>query len=70
MKNKDFILLLKYGAIAGNVLFVLWVTFNAIDSGFAGTVYEKISYVTLMALLITNCVLLIRSFKAETTATN
>ena len=70
MKNKDFILLLKYGAIAGNVLFVLWVTFNAIDSGFAGTVYEKISYVTLMALLITNCVLLIRSFKAEAITQN
>ncbi|HEY8782602.1 MAG TPA: hypothetical protein VIM16_13340 [Mucilaginibacter sp.] len=59
------ITLLKYGAIAGNILFVLWVTYNAIDSGFSGTTYEKISYVALMALLITNCVLLIRSFKAD-----
>jgi hypothetical protein len=60
------ITLLKYGAIAGNILFVLWVTHNAIDSGFSGTIYEKISCVVLMALLITNCFLLIRSFKAET----
>jgi len=64
------ITLLKYGAIAGNILFVLWVTFNAIDSGFSGTVYEKISYVALMALLVTNCFLLIRSFKAETVSYN
>jgi hypothetical protein len=62
--------LLKYGAIAGNILFVLWVTFNAIDSDFSGTIYEKISYVTLMGLLLTNCVLLIRSFKAETVIHN
>ena len=61
----ELISLLKYGAICGNVLFVLWVTYNAVDSGFSGTDYEKISYVALMALLLTNCVLLIRSFKAE-----
>ena len=60
-----FISTLKYGAIAGNVLFILWVTYNAIDENFSGTVYEKISYVALMALLLTNCFLLIRSFKAE-----
>jgi hypothetical protein len=65
-----FITLLKYGAIAGNILFVFWVTFNAIDSGFSGTIYEKISYVVLMALLVTNCFLLIRSFKAETVSYN
>jgi len=58
---------LKSGAIAGNVLFILWVSFNAIKEHFSGTVYEKISYVALMALLITNCVLIIRSFKAEKT---
>jgi len=60
-----FVPTLKYGAIAGNVLFILWVTYNAIDDNFNGTIYEKISYVALMALLLTNCFLLIRSFKAE-----
>jgi hypothetical protein len=63
----SFILLLKSGAIAGNVLFILWVSFNALKEHFAGTVYEKISYVALMGLLITNCFLLIRSFTTETT---
>ena len=60
-----FVPTLKYGAIGGNVLFILWVTYNAIDDNFNGTIYEKISYVALMALLLTNCFLLIRSFKAE-----
>jgi len=60
-----FLLLLKSGAIAGNVLFILWVSFNALKEHFSGTLYEKISYVALMALLITNCFLLIRSFKIE-----
>jgi hypothetical protein len=64
------ITLLKYCAIAGNILFVLWVTHNAIDSGFSGTIYEKISYVVLMTLLVTNCFLLIRSFKAEIVSHN
>ncbi|HZY37609.1 MAG TPA: hypothetical protein VFE53_13220 [Mucilaginibacter sp.] len=64
MKNQ-FILLLKSGAIAGNALFILWMTYNAIDEQFSGTVPEKISYITLVALLITNSLLLIRSFKAE-----
>ncbi len=60
-----FVPLLKSGAIAGNALFILWVTYNAIDDRFSGTVPEKISYITLMALLVTNCLLLIRSFKVE-----
>ena len=29
--------LFKYLAIAGNVLFILWVTYNGIDEGFRGT---------------------------------
>ena len=61
-----FILFLKSGAIAGNLLFILWVSFNAIKEHFSGTIYEKISYVALTALLITNCFLLIRSVMSET----
>jgi hypothetical protein len=38
-----FISTLKYGAIAGNILFILWVTYNAVDDNFSGTIYEKIS---------------------------
>lgn len=61
----SIILLLKAGAIAGNLLFILWVSFNAIKEHFSGTIYEKISYVALMGLLVTNCFLVIRSFKTK-----
>jgi hypothetical protein len=66
MKTSPFISLLKAGAIAGNPLIMLWVTCNAIDDGFSSTIYEKVSYVALMALLLTNCILIYRAFKLET----
>ena len=63
METKQLISLLRYGAIGGNVLFILWVSYNAIDEGFRGTLPEKFSYVGLMGLLLTNCFLLITKFK-------
>jgi hypothetical protein len=59
MKNQNLMLLLKYTAIAGNVLFVLWVSFNAIKEGFSGTLPEKLSYVGLMGLLTINSFLVL-----------
>ena len=41
MKNVNLSTLFKYLAIAGNVLFILWVTYNGIDEGFQGTLVEK-----------------------------
>ena len=52
---------LHYLAIIGNALFILWITYNGIDEGFSGTLLEKVSYVSLMLLLIMNIVLLARS---------
>jgi len=52
MQNKNLNFLLRFAAISGNVLFVLWVTYNGINEGFRGTVPEKISYVALMCLLL------------------
>ena len=37
MKNISLYKLFKYLAIAGNVLFILWVSYNGIDEGFSGT---------------------------------
>jgi hypothetical protein len=65
MKNNDFMLLLKYAAITGNVLFVLWVSFNAVKENFQGTIYEKISGVGLICLLIINCILILNKGKAK-----
>ena len=46
-------------AVMGNILFILWMTYNVIDSHFAGTIYQKISYIGLMGLLIVNSCLLL-----------
>jgi hypothetical protein len=52
--------LLSWAAIAGNILFVLWILYNGINENFQGTTIEKISYITLMGLLAVNAFLLIR----------
>ena len=52
--------LLSWLAIAGNILFVLWILYNGINESFQGTMIEKISYITLMGLLTVNALLLIR----------
>jgi hypothetical protein len=63
MKNISLYNLLKYLAIAGNVLFILWVTYNGIDEGFSGTLVQKASYAGLMVLLVLNTVLILRREK-------
>ena len=63
MKNEKSPLteLLSMAAIAGNILFVLWILYNGINESFQGTTIEKISYISLMGLLIVNAYLLIRN---------
>ena len=63
MKNISLYTLFKYLAIAGNVLFILLVTYNGIDEGFSGTTLEKMSYVGLMVLLAPNTVLILKKGK-------
>jgi hypothetical protein len=46
-------------AVAGNVIFVLWILYNGINEGFAGTLLEKVSYIGLMGLLAVNTILLV-----------
>jgi len=58
--KSPLIVLLSWAAVAGNILFILWVSFNAIDDGFRGTLPEKISYITLMGLFVTNAFLILR----------
>ena len=55
--------LLSLAAIAGNILFMLWVSFNGLKEHFHGTIYEKISYVGLMGLLLVNTYLILRRRK-------
>ena len=57
--------LLSIAAIAGNVLFVLWILFNGINEGFKGTRVEKVSFITLVGLLAVNAFLLIRKRRLQ-----
>ena len=60
MKNNSTIFdFLRYVAITGNVLFFLWILYNGIDEGPQGaTIYQVISYIGLIFLLILNTFLL------------
>ena len=50
----------KYFAIAGNTIFVLWILYNGgIEKEFNGSVYQKISIIILVGLLVTNIVFLV-----------
>ena len=44
-------------ALAGNILFVLWLLRNGINEGFQGTIYQIISYISLTLLLGLNSIL-------------
>lgn len=68
MLNKQFIGLLRLAAISGNILFILWVTFNGLKEGFSGTIYEKLSYVGLMGLLFINSFLILTNSNHKTSA--
>ena len=59
MLSKQFIALLRVAAVSGNILFVLWVTFNGLKEGFSGTIYQKLSYIGLVGLLAINSFLIL-----------
>src|SRR5690348_9861677 len=54
--TNTLIKLLSFITITGNIFFMLWITYNAIDEDFNGTVYEKVSYFALMLLLTLNLI--------------
>jgi len=49
---------LPFFAAAGSILFILWILYNGINEGFAGTSMEKVSYISLMGFLAINTILL------------
>jgi hypothetical protein len=64
-ERSPLIELLTWAALAGNILFMLWVSYNGIHEHFRGTVYQKISYIGLMGLLAINCFLILRKGYAK-----
>ncbi|MDP9076284.1 MAG: hypothetical protein M3O71_02575 [Bacteroidota bacterium] len=65
MKNKNLAALMRFASIGGNVLFILWVTYNGIKEGFRGTLPEKASYLGLMCLLILNSYIIVAGAKQK-----
>lgn len=60
MSSKARLLLLRYATITGNIIFILWILYNGISEGFAGTLLEKLSYIGLMGLLVVNSAFLLK----------
>jgi hypothetical protein len=56
----SFYTLLTYLAVAGNILFVLWLLFNGMDEGWKATPYQIMSYLGLTFLLALNTYLILR----------
>ena len=50
---------LRYVAVAGDVVYVLWIVRNGMESGFRGTPVEVVSFAGLLALLALNAGLLL-----------
>ncbi len=57
--------LLKDAAISGNVLFILWTLFNAMDEEFNGRLCGKLSAIGLVGLLTINSFLLIKQAQKQ-----
>ncbi len=58
MNDTSLVKPLKYLALSGNILFVLWMLFNGIDEGFRATPMQLASYIGLTLLLALNSILL------------
>ena len=54
---------LRIAAIAGNLLFILWILYNGINEGFQAKLVQKVAYLALLSLLATNSFLLLRNRK-------
>ena len=51
---------LKYIALAGNTLYILWILYNAIDEGSSGTLMQAVIPLGLVVLLVINNTLLLK----------
>lgn len=61
---------MRAAAVFGNLLFVLWIFYNAIHVGVRGTWPEIISCTVLIGLLALNSYLILTSLDRENMLTN
>ena len=62
---KKYITLLFWLTITGNALYILWIVYNGIESGFKGSLVSIVSYLGLITLLLVNISLLILSRRKD-----
>jgi len=55
--------LLKFLAVAGNILFILWLLYNGADEGFRASTYQLLSYIGLTILLLLDSYLVLSGDK-------
>ena len=66
--NQETYAVLKYGAIAGFIVVLLWIIYNGIDEGFKATPREMLGYIIALILLALNTALLSSDFAKYFTA--
>jgi len=65
MRNGGSNHIIKYSVIAGNALYILWIIYNGIDSGFSGRPVEVVALLGLLVLLTLNSILVARKCSVE-----
>ncbi|MBS1524151.1 MAG: hypothetical protein JST19_00795 [Bacteroidetes bacterium] len=60
MKYYHMIAVMRFAAISGNILFALWVTYNAVNERFHGTPMQIASYIGLIGLFTINTILVLK----------
>ena len=65
MQKKNSVFLMRFAAVFGNLLFILWIIYNAIHEGLRGTLPEVISCLFLICLLALNSYLVLTSLDRE-----
>ena len=70
MQQKNAITTARFIAVFGNLLFVLWIIYNAIHEGLRGTLPEVISCMLLICLLALNSYLVLTSLDREKMLSN
>jgi hypothetical protein len=61
---------MRFAAVFGNLLFILWIIYNAIHEGLRGTIPEIISCLFLIGLLALNSYLVLTCLDREHMLTN
>lgn len=68
--QKTSVIFMRAAAVFGNLLFVLWIFYNAIHVGVRGTWPEIISCILLICLLALNSYLVLTSADRENMLTD